>query len=460
MVALSMVLTTAASAAGQSAGAPATLPHAGGDTVGVAAAGAAADTGRMQPGHRDYRQYDLPEMCQRAVWNVQAVTWRDPVERDTLAHLPSTDTLPTAAVAAGRACMAQLATQRVEPRDLFSLMQLALMVGDDAQAGAITARRLALARDVTERAEVMLETVRSYVHAQPPRVAAVTEWMRRLDAVSAAEPPARRAQLSAHASMLRYTRYTFDRPAMTREAEAIIMTYHLLSPGERQSALDAIGGAYEALADVALYENPSALENIERRAQQDAVPDSVGWPKWSAAHLGQPAGPLTATYRYYQADSGVRPARGRVTLFFHVSQNCTGRGGACYPEAPGVLRRLARKYRAAGLDIVLLMKTDGYSRTSGPQTLQEEAASAKQYFLHYLGLPADLFIVETQFTRRPDRRLDAVPVSFGQPYAKAHLVLVGRDGTIQLLIKSHQPSETELDAYVRRAVGGQSSVTQ
>jgi hypothetical protein len=114
------------------------------------------------------------------------------------------------------------------------------------------------------------------------------------------------------------------------------------------------------------------------------------------------------------------------------------------------LLRLYNKYHAQGLEIVLVLKTQGYSWSSPPQSAADEAKTDAWYYLDHFGLPFTVVVDETPFTKKPDGRRVAGQIAFEQDYVMRH-ALIGRDGRIRT-IGYGLTSESMEDAFIRQAL--------
>jgi hypothetical protein len=115
-----------------------------------------------------------------------------------------------------------------------------------------------------------------------------------------------------------------------------------------------------------------------------------------------------------------------------------------------MFQRMHDKYAAQGLDIILMLRTEGYSWSSPPQTPSDEAKTDAWYYLEYLKVPFTVAVDETPFTKQEDGRLVPGRIAFEQQYVLPE-VLIGRDGRIYSLWLGFE-SETQLDAFVRQAL--------
>lgn len=415
-----------------------------------------SDPDRLTPSPAEFGHYTTPGSCREAVLTAASFVWRR-TQRDTLPYAPEGDTLPTAAVRVARLCGKQFTVQATEPRELRNLLDLRLMMRDDDQARAVVERELSLAATVEARGDVLEQVLESYLAAQPMRLSAAEATLARLDALGRA---ARVSRLLAHLAMLQQAERGFDVARLRREGDAVAaIDRGMLTPDERDTWAPQLIDAYGGRLMLAWYERPQSIPDLVQQEQQEVMTLRGGQLRYAFnvnievvgrhwSMVGQPTPRLTATYWYNTGPDTVRPAPGKVSLFVRVNQNC---GGGCYPMY-AMIRRLARKYGGAGLQITLMTKTQGSVRGDVAASPQQEADAAGRYFLDSLRLPIALAVDETPFSVAVDGRRVERPVSYERAYPYAEYVLTGRDGTLQML--TWAASEPMLEAFIRRAVGG------
>jgi hypothetical protein len=96
-----------------------------------------------------------------------------------------------------------------------------------------------------------------------------------------------------------------------------------------------------------------------------------------------------------------------------------------------------------------VLKTEGYSWASPPQSADVEAKTIAWYYLNHLGLPFTIVVYETPFTRKPDGRRVAGEIPFSNDYRG--MTLIGRDGRIRTMSVGLS-GEKAISAYVEQAL--------
>jgi hypothetical protein len=417
------------------------------------------DTGSIALGHKDYSRYDTPGACLDAILTTRDEIWRT-AERDTLPYDPDRDTLPTASVAAGRKCGAHFTVQNTELRELRNLMDLFLAIGEDTLARSVAQRRFKSANTDVDRGEVLYETLGAYLDAHPMRRAAAESTLVHLDAGGRSVLGLR---IAAHEAMQNEALQRFDRARIRSEAQTILAYSRRMTAAERDDWMPSIRSAYTAAIALFWYEQPANIPKLYRQALADVGPlrhgtagtEFFGYQYFNVTQqilrivemLGKPTPQLQAQYWFNAGQDTIRPHIGKVSLFVRVNKNC-GRG--CYPLY-SMIRRLARKYTNAGLEITLMTKTSGFSPGSAPQEPDVESKEAQHYFLDFLDLPVALAVANTPFhLARNGQRVDD-SVQYEKEYQDASLVLSGRDGKAVMI--SGVVGESVINAFIKRALG-------
>jgi hypothetical protein len=434
-----------------------------GDSAAMARAAAIADTGRMTPGYRDISRYDTPGYCVAAMRGITMETWRSG-EGNLIVTGSAQDTVPTKAKVIGTQCMAHLPdVQQIAVQELPNMMRLAMFVGDTAVMQAVINRQFSLATTDEARGYVLSDAVHDLVDPttrvpHPLYVAMATNVLRRLDALGAG---ARIQRLIAHREMLHIaTEVRFDTTALLREDAALRRIGPLLTAEDRKEY--DIANEYDiTLTGDSLYilwyrNDPDFKAHVHAFMEKMQVPLSnslgenvfqslKGLVEMHASKVGTPAPPIRGKY-WFPADSPhVAPKPGKVTLVREVTK---GRG-IMDPYIASLLR-LYNKYHAKGLEIVLVLKTQGYSWSSPPQSAEDEAKTIAWYYLDHLQLPFTVVVDETPFTKKPDGRRVAGQIAFEQDYVM-HGALIGRDGRIRTIAYG-LTSESMEDAFIRQAL--------
>jgi hypothetical protein len=410
----------------------------------------AADTGRMMPGDRDFSRY-TPAMCIEAMESVRNSIWRH-FERDTAGIPPDRDTLPTAALAAGKACAAQFTVAGTAPRDLWNLRRLALVIGDESMAEAVTARQLTLASTDTGRAEVLLEAVEAYAEARPIRIAGMQAVLAQLDAMG---PSARIARLFAHETVAGYSATVFDTTAMLREARAIRALIPSLTNEEKDEFFGALVSAYQTETRVAWFRVQDStlrfvVDMIFQVAQRElgfAPCSSIGKQLQGmrmlvtslAASASGRAPRIRAAYWYNDSAGVSYPQPGKVTLVWSLSNDWLPR--------LAMFRRLQEKYGPQGFQVVVVAPEDGHSWASPPQSALDEANTLAWYYLEHFHLP---FVLAVDTAPRRKGASTAFGAAYRSPAGAQ--AIIGRDGMIRTRTYGVGSLEAETEAYIKQAL--------
>lgn len=406
------------------------------------------DTGALAPGNREFSRFTHPGECivaaniawrsnQRSIATTLARTFL----RDTAA---AGDTLSPAAVAVARACLARFSLAQIAAVHLPDLFTLALQAGNDSLAHAVLMRRLALATSVTEQSAVLLQTVKSYIHAKPRRFAAADSITARIDALG---PAAAVARMDAHHVLQQEATNRFDEAAMQQEAERIIALGQTLPYDSIKYAWEPILFAHISLALITYVESPDSLTPVIARAKADfsRFPPADEWPPGHEYHTllmrahfktmslqrvqealvemdganytTRPLPLMRAAYWFPKspevAQSGnTRPAlvlvgQYLVNLCAHEEGSIAGDAlrNECLPLWTW-LPKWAADY-GTRLPITIVAKTDGYAVRSLPLAPAAEADSIAWYLRDWLKLPVTVGVVldSTKAFPAPDSRI-------------------------------------------------------
>jgi hypothetical protein len=451
------------------------------DSAAAIAAWAVSDTGRMTAGYRDLSRYTTPSLCVQVMRGtlLQELWRRNDPPSSVIPVQPGSegDTLPTAAVANVRRCIAKLpAVSAVQPLELSNVMQLGVMTNDTALMEAAITRMLALAATDEARGYVLLDAMNALLGPSigaeygrthsVMRVAAAEPMLARLDAMGVG---ARVPRMLAHFRMAEiYSSVKFDTTLLAREVKATWAIVPLLKEGEEKERYNP---SYVAIMDSLIIawsrQQPNRVETVRGMLQrgyaaftaQGFVPmGTVQWQKiisntmeTYASQIGKLRGPLKGDFWFSSDSSHDKPALGKVTLLVAGHK---GKGTMTKEEA--MYKRLYDRYGKDGLEIVLVVNTNGYSWSSPPQSPADEAKTIAWYFRDYLKIPVTVVVNTSQFTTSKDgRRVPASPLhDAGGPFG-----LVGRDGKM-FTVWIGTESEAALDTYIQAALAQKGGVAK
>lgn len=398
----------------------------------------------IQPGHLDFSRYDVPSRCVQAVQLATAVAQR--TELDTGIYAPERDTLPTVAAEVARRCGEHFTAASVAPRELLSLVQLALAAKRDTVAYAAATRWTNSIADPNERAWAMYALVRAFTNAHPSRYVDAERIVARMDSMGKAGAAPR---INAHGVLLQDAERRFDVPRLEREVFATLKANGLLVGEEENDVEFGSGNAIYVLLWAELYRDPAHAVNNVMRLAHDA---GYHWPSDTAevrknlSTITMPIShvppPIVAKYWYGPHGTDTWSVPGKVTLLF------------AEPE-PGdyahyaLIRRLHQKYGDA-LNMMVVTKTVGYLHDSGPLEPAQEADSLRSYYFDYLKLPVTLAVEETPFHHLPDGRRVNEPTSTSDVGLYGYSpILVNQSGQVIIF---GEGTETPLEAFIDQAL--------
>jgi hypothetical protein len=416
----------------------------------------------MTPGYRDLSRYNTPGYCAAAVHGVLNETWRRN-ERDLVKVASSADTLPTAVIAVGKACAAHLPpVSDIPVVELPPLIPLAVAIRDTALLNRAIARLQSVATTDEARGWVLYDAIEQVINPytghsniQTPLANALVA---RLDALGAG---AHIPKLRAH-GLLRHIAegVRFDTTALIHEDRVARDLIPLLTADEKQEAKNQTPLGFGDSMYVWWARHPPNLADSIRGVftregaffAARAIPIGSGLPKFMemasqtfAKKIGTPAPQVPGTFWFSQDSSHVEPKLGRVTLVVRASK-----GSGFMSANMAMYKRLYDRYHDQGLDIVLVLRTEGYSWSSPPQSPEDEAKTIAWYYRGYLNLPFTVVVEETPFTRQPDGRRVNEPTPFDTLYL-GRSTIVGRDGTI-FTMAIGTASESQYNTFISMAL--------
>jgi hypothetical protein len=165
--------------------------------------------------------------------------------------------------------------------------------------------------------------------------------------------------------------------------------------------------------------------------------------------LGKVAPPVQATQWFNAGPAGnTRPIAGKPALLVFASHAC---GSMCYTPY-GVLRRLATKYAAQGLDVTLITRTAGFYKGELIRP-DMELIKIKEYFLDRLELPVTIAAWKTDLGRGDDGRVTVQSAPNDEAYKPTGGVvpafLVDKSGKIRLLMDLSREHEAIFESVIQ-----------
>jgi hypothetical protein len=429
------------------------------DSAAVASTAARADTGRMRLGYQDLSRYNTPGYCIAATHGMESEIWRQN-QRALIVPGSDQDTLPTAALTVGKRCAAHLEVSQVKPIELPYFMQLAVALNDTVMLHKVIERQLALAPTDKARGYVWLDAIDELLNAtgfslvhHPLQMTIATHFLAKLDALG---KPAVEQRLAAHGHMFElFQGSQFDTTAMFRESNTIRAIGATLSKAERTQYRELLSIAWRDSLVAAYYRQDPRLVEIWRNELQHWLPEMdltqaqvqvlTSLAEANLARVGKPAPPIQGDFWFPASASHVVPAPGKVTLVMLVKK-----GNGSLNSQVEQLRRFYNKYASQGLDIVLVVGTQGYSWSSPPQSASDEAKTDAWYYREYFKLPFTVVVQKTPFTTQPDGRRGAGKIAFKTTYFSRR-ALIGRDGRFITMVSGNE-SEAMLDALIQKAL--------
>jgi hypothetical protein len=405
-----------------------------------------ADTGRMRTPYIDWSRYTSPGMCLAASRNIQhyltdRIGARELPGIDTAVYTMGRDTLATNTVTIVRTCSDRFAVDQVSKEDLFPLFQVSLQVGDDQKAQAALERWLSLTNDLAEKSHVLRLAMEAYLGAPPPRVKLAIATLQKLDALGF---EARVERVIARIALMQHYRRVADLENMGRLADSVIALTEILKQEDLEQGVTvkAILEPYEIKLQQYLADDPSKLEEVYKaRLERWEIIQAylpTQWAEyqhqlasqyytWFLAPLGTQVPPMTGKYVFNGSGSLSYPRPGKVSILVQV--NPRWRDGASHPLYAAI-RHLHKKY-GSSIEIVLFVKTVGYTRGSLAQTPDEEAESIRSYFLDHQKLPVTLIVDESPVTILSDGRRIIGKVPYEEVFKNMGMIIAGPDGTYQ-----------------------------
>lgn len=450
-----------------------------------------------------YARYTRPGQCAQAAARLETAYWRDQ-RPDTMTYTPRTTEIPAPVVQAARACAARFSVATVPSRDLLSLVQLSLWTQQPELTRAALARlrEIERTRNASQRGWMQHLVAISFLGVTPTRLDDARQQLAALDSIGT---PAATWRMLAHTKFSIYDYSIGDVTGANDEGRAALAANTQMTKSDRVDWATALTKVYGALVDPVsvLHGAPAALALLDtaetvvtplrgRAAVEDselAAEPTVGAASPSMvistgggnamvvggsarsgpsdadqflmkaiiagmrspfSVFGKPAQPVQEFRWFGRTDAAVVPRPGVVTLLVAVNPNC---GPRCYGMYAS-LKRLDRKYAAAGLQIVLTSSTSGYFFNHLETDPSVEADKIHTFLSDVVKLPGPLGVESSNFTHIDDGRRFGQATSTQSAYFPMPVTadVIGKDGVIHFATKLQPTTEKVLDDQIAAAL--------
>lgn len=384
-----------------------------------------------------YARYNAPGQCEQAAYRLTSFYWRDK-RRDTVSYGPATDSLPSTAIEAARACVSHFSIETVTGLDLLDLAQVYMITGQYDLASAAVNKLISLDeyRDTELKGWLLLQVAQSYLRNRPAQLERAREHFSQLDQLG---DSASLWRVMGRTALSGYAMSVNDISTAISEAEQALNASRTMSKSQRLDGPSTLLGVYSALAEPTSIKemsgetslkifNDAASDILQLRPENSQDYKVLDTRIRNAAYpytlFGQTGRSIEGDFWFPKQEN--HPAPGKVTLIVFVNSNCSAR---CYPSY-ATLKRLDSRFGDQGLDIVLAGQVAGFFRNH-LTAADEEAKSMRHYFLDFLALPGILAVEDRPFSKRPDGRLIRPATANTRNYLKGrNVVLVNKSGVI------------------------------
>lgn len=414
-----------------------TLTAVTGMLISVSSLLAAQNSGASEP----YTHYLIPQQCVQGALRITADYWRDK-RKDTVTYQPEAVTISDSARIWAAGCAARFSVDSVSSRDLWSLARLYMLL--DSQDMLQTVIEKVLSPDGNpsdeEKGWSLLKLIQGALQSQPVRLSLAKEL---LDSMNDLDLTAAKYKVRAQTLLSGYM-VTIDSLNLAQSyAQTGLSESRVMPESDRLDFAEWIVDAYLALAPpvsitkggtegVAVLDNAAndILTLREPGSPQAAMlnmPINRARPQFVL--MGKAASPIHGDFWFNQSDEiSNYPAAGRPVLLVFTGTGCPP--VRCYPGYAAV-KRLSKKYREAGLDIVYAISTTGSFRNQLVSDPSEEASLARKYFIDFLELPGALSVTVSTFSILPDgRRINDPGINLINYNSGKSTILIGKNGKI------------------------------
>lgn len=399
----------------------------------------------MLPSTNDFSRY-TPGMCVDAVEKAQytTVTWTG---WDTVSRFSPGDTLSSIAQTLGRRCASQFSTAKLPAQDLTGLIRLGIMLHDVPLVTSALDRRIAEAPTIDDKGGALLDVLIQLVESSLNYLSTIESLLPKFDALG---PSQRWRKVVVLDRILgRYGAESnghYDTAQLRRQWNQSRAAYAPLTLNERtRVAISPNGAAFFLAGQLQGIPLPALcrsirgeflrwpqhyrwlvptrsdtvspfvqknISDLERATEQDTSALSPFYTSDGYAAMAyeqcrksaHAAGQSLATATFPEAvwflgsdttssRAPTLPVRGHMTMLVVID-----RGDGRPPTELASVRRLYEKYRAQGLDVMLLTRTHGSAWASPPLAVDDEVQLNAWYFHTYLKLPMTLAVLRTPMT--------------------------------------------------------------
>jgi len=399
-------------------------------------------TGQHVP--HTFASYTTPKQCDQVKLWSESIYWR--ARRPDTTYYPRTGRrYQQVTIDSVRACISRFSIATTAPTELLGLGQAYLTAASPIQAdSAFQALLRAVAKDsVRGRAWVLYQIVKAYLDAAPPQLTDAERYLTQLDALGSRAAAER---MLAHRTLADRAQVRDSVSLWERELNASRTAMHELQGDLQREYAPASAEVYRATAELRARQGnaPAALAILDT-ARRELVPlrpsveEILGNRRFE--NLGKPQPSVDATHWFNVGSTGsVRPTPGKVNYLMEVSL-ISPQG---YYEAFGVVRRLMAKYGARGLDVTLMIRTEGYFRRRLVPA-DTEVANIRHYYLDFLKLPITLAVWKTDLGKRDDGRVE--PRVFPNTWFVGD-VIVDRKGIARLTTLTDRDHEAVIEDVI------------
>ncbi len=396
-----------------------------------------------------YDRYRSPSACVAATHREEMLHWRS--NRPDSIGLTTLASWSAPALAAARTCARRFNPDSVPSYELLPMMELMLIIGDDATARGV-ADRYVRGGEIPQRGLALVKVIERLLAARPLRLKEAERYATQLDGLGNRVAGLR---VVAYTAISSWMAVLYDIPGIARTAQRGLDAIETLPDSSRLQwaeqftqlkyrmswvALEGPGGSTEAQSVLA------KAADVLRPSRPDLANGLAGTIKLYAME-GLPAERVSGMWANIEPGDTIRPTPGSVSLIVFTSHLC---GYFCYP-ALGSFRRLVKDQFNSDSSAVTMVQTGhGMFRLQGfPMTLEQELNKVKEQYVTDEKINVGIVMQEGPLSQLADgryrtgatgnaQRYDLADRSAGAPIG----VLVDRDGNIRM-VESISPDYEE-----------------